>query len=551
MVSNFKMIFEGQYLRHIYSRYSAIIWLFFVYVLCEIIVNPIGEFPLNDDWAYTKALNTFRFNHEVNIGTWPAMTLLTHILWGFGFTSVFGFSFFVLRMSTLISSLVGLIVLNKIIRQFSEHTYYALIASFVLLFNPIYFNLCNTFMTDVNFNTLLLLGVYFSVNYFKNRKIRNVFPVMCVSILLVLLRQYGLILPLCFLFGCFFVSDKRLLSSSLALVNFLITWGILKYYESFLRATLSSKAMYKFSGDISLSQRLFWDQFLENLSLRLDTSAIQILLYISPLALLLSSQLRSHIRVKAVIVILAISLLVSYFLFKNGTLQTGNIFSGLSLGAETFLYQLKGTAHNRTPWFDSLLPYITTLLCGVSVFYILAFVYLKGFKTIIQSLFQPQTAFLFSLFVGYFFLLISTDSYFDRYHIPLISISLIFLCGFRVEASETRTSLFLFVPLIVFAYISVFGTRDYFTRSRKTWEAYSDLKSIELKTSPKINAGIEVFFWNEGKEDPALWDFLEPKNFEYIIQYDKPDGFKPFRTYTFQRYCPFTEDSLRIFAKEN
>lgn len=548
MAPNLKKIFKNRYPGSGY--YSGVLWLLIVYILCEIIVNPFGDFPLNDDWAYTKALNTLGSSHKINIGTWPAMTLLTQILWGYGFTSVFGFSFFVLRISTLISSFIGLTVLYKIIYQFSGKRSISFFGTAVLLFNPVYFNLSNTFMTDVNFNTLLLLGIYFCLEYFRSKKALALVPVFIVSVLLVLLRQYGLILPLCFLFACVFMCEKKTLSLLIAAFNFIITLVILKYYESFLKEVLSPKAMYKFSGDISLSQRVFWDQFWENLLLRVDSSAIQILFYLSPIAVLLVYQLRSHISIKMVSIASPISLLISYLLLKKGTLQTGNVFSGLSLGAETFLYQLKGIPHNRPFWFESLLPYFTALLCGLSVFYVFILIYIRGFKPMKQSVFQPKGAFLFSLFVGYFFLLISTDSYFDRYHIPLIVIGLIFFCGIHVENPEKRIPPILFIPLIIFAYIAVFGTRDYFTRNRKTWEAYSDIKAIDPKKSQKINAGIEVFFWNEGKEDPALWDFLEPKNFDYIIQYDKPEGFKTFRTYKFQRFCPLTEDGVTVFVRE-
>ncbi|MBL7930806.1 MAG: glycosyltransferase family 39 protein, partial [Bacteroidia bacterium] len=189
---------SSSYFRDKYDRYAPVVWLFAVYLLCEIIVYPLGEFPLNDDWAYTKALNTFTTRHEINIGTWPAMTLLSQILWGSVFTEIFGFSFFALRFSTLVSSFIGLVFLYKTLHQLTGERKLSFLGSTALLFNPLYFNLSNTFMTDVNFNTLMLIGIYSCFDYFRFQKNSALIWISVVSILLVLLRQYGILLPFCF-----------------------------------------------------------------------------------------------------------------------------------------------------------------------------------------------------------------------------------------------------------------------------------------------------------------------------------------------------------------
>jgi len=55
----------------------------------------------------------------------------------------FGFSFFVLRLSTLVSSLIGLLVLYKLVSEISKNKLLAFAASLVLLFNPVYLT-CRT-----------------------------------------------------------------------------------------------------------------------------------------------------------------------------------------------------------------------------------------------------------------------------------------------------------------------------------------------------------------------------------------------------------------------
>ncbi len=79
-----------------------------VFILSEIIVNPSGNFPLNDDWSYSKSVNILHNEGKYNIGDWGAMTLFTNLIWGFLFTKIFGFS-------TIVSSLIGILVLNKLV----------------------------------------------------------------------------------------------------------------------------------------------------------------------------------------------------------------------------------------------------------------------------------------------------------------------------------------------------------------------------------------------------------------------------------------------------
>ena len=141
-----------------------------IFLLAELIVNPTGEFPLNDDWSYAKSILTWIKEGRYDLGEWPAMTLVAHLAWGLLFTKIGGFSFFVLRLSTLVSSFIGIWFLFKIIRKISKSALVAFTGSLVLLFNPIYFNLSNTYMTDVNFNTLLLLACYFTINFFENQR---------------------------------------------------------------------------------------------------------------------------------------------------------------------------------------------------------------------------------------------------------------------------------------------------------------------------------------------------------------------------------------------
>ena len=79
-----------------------------VWVLTILIVNPLGDFPLNDDWSYAKSVKTLFDTGQLKLYNWGEMTLVAHVYFGFFFTKVFGFSFTVLRFSTSLSGLLSI-----------------------------------------------------------------------------------------------------------------------------------------------------------------------------------------------------------------------------------------------------------------------------------------------------------------------------------------------------------------------------------------------------------------------------------------------------------
>src|SRR5882757_3111253 len=94
----------------------AVIWAF-----AELLIRPYGEFPLNDDWSYTLSLQQWYSTHHYHLTGWTSMPLLTQLAWGMAFCKVFGFSFTVLRYSTLVLGLAGGIGAYFLSREFSQN----------------------------------------------------------------------------------------------------------------------------------------------------------------------------------------------------------------------------------------------------------------------------------------------------------------------------------------------------------------------------------------------------------------------------------------------
>ncbi len=516
-----------------------------IFIVCECIVNPIAEFPLNDDWAYSKSVY-FALNNHYTIGSFGAMTLATHIAWGALFTKILGFSFTTLRFSTLISALIGLFFLNKLVIKISGNKLLGFFACLILLLNPLYFNLANTFMTDVNFTTLLILCCYCAFNFFETGRQVFVLYFFIFSVALVLLRQFGIISPICFFLACVLMKEKRKQSVFLSIVVLVLVIVVLKLYENYLKNTLPAASEYTFSGSIDILSKTFWDNFFINVKSRFGIIIVHILVYSFPFAVIYTFSILKTFNKLLVFAVATFCFCIVYFTLKDVQFPFHNIFTNMALGPETFKQK---SGHNYSQGFQEIcqiIKYVFSTYTLIVVFFIVIFK--AKIKKGIFSL-SPEFAFLICLIATYIFLILITKEqvYFDRYHIPIIAILLIVFS----YAGKLFKPKFIFasIPLLCFFYVSVFGTKDYLTINRTKWEVYNYVKKDLHQHVRKINGGFEINCWNEAY-DSWWYDYYNLDAFDFLIQFDKEKDFKRVLPFAFQRYFPYKKDTINLYMRE-
>jgi len=143
------------------SQFFDIAVLAVMYVVTILIVNPLGDFPLNDDWSFALAVKGLVEYGDWRPNGWTGASLITQSLWGAIFCIPAGFSFNALRFSTLISAVFGVIGVYILLVTNNRGRILAVIAALTLAFNPIYYELSFTFMTDVLFTALSILSSIF------------------------------------------------------------------------------------------------------------------------------------------------------------------------------------------------------------------------------------------------------------------------------------------------------------------------------------------------------------------------------------------------------
>lgn len=522
--------------------------LILIFIISECIVNPIGNFPLIDDWCYAQIVLYFDKEGSINLGNFPAMTLYTHVLWGYFFTHLFGFSFMVLRISSFISAIAGFWFLNKLVLQISGNKIVAFMSCLIIMFHPLAFSLTNTFMTDVNFNTLVIICCYLLYNYFRTAHIAYyVFFSLC-SVAITLTRQYGIVFPVCFVFASFFMREKRILNLILAIVTFIITYTLLKVYEHHLAAVIPSGSTYKFSENIHITSRVFWETFYETFLLRYKDIVIDMLVYTMPLAIIFLASLIKQSHIKLTVFIFVVSAIFVYFLFNNFCLSCSSISATMTVLPESFCESFKGARHYKTESYGVFFFWVKWVSAFVTLFvFILAMVWLF-LKSKSKHLLSADCVFFIAFIFGYSFMTLITESNFDRYYIPLITVSLL-LFAYLTKFNSLKIWPAI-IPLMLWSYVSIFGTKDYMELNRQKWEAYWYLRQ-ELKIpKEKINGGFEVNCWNEG-EGMGWRDFLNMDNFDYLIQFNPEPNFKALKEFEFQHYFPYKKDKIYIFVREH
>jgi hypothetical protein len=121
---------------------------------------PFVEAGFNDDWGYAYiALNLARTGH-FSYGSLSAATLLFQAYWGSALIHLFGFSFQLLRFSTLPFAMGCAVLCYRLARLANLPPASSLFASLALVSSPAFIPLAASFMTDVYACFFMLLAYY-------------------------------------------------------------------------------------------------------------------------------------------------------------------------------------------------------------------------------------------------------------------------------------------------------------------------------------------------------------------------------------------------------
>lgn len=138
-------------------------------------ISPIGEFALNDDWVHTDSIKHWADTGNFRLMPYAGPTFYVPILYGTALTKIFGFSFSLLRISTLSITICLLLTVYYLLLKLTSKPALAFCSTLLLWLNPIFYNLSFTFMTDIPALFFLIISIYFYYQAFLWKKPKYIF----------------------------------------------------------------------------------------------------------------------------------------------------------------------------------------------------------------------------------------------------------------------------------------------------------------------------------------------------------------------------------------
>ena len=134
-----------------------------VFLAAVLLVDPRGNFPLDDDWGVGFTTFTLLQTGRVQFTPFASATAYLQFFWGALWAALFGETFTVLRLSILTLSLASTLLTYSLLRRLNVRRELALFGAAALLFHPMFFWASFTSMTHVPFVFLSIVAAWMFV----------------------------------------------------------------------------------------------------------------------------------------------------------------------------------------------------------------------------------------------------------------------------------------------------------------------------------------------------------------------------------------------------
>jgi len=523
------------------------------------IVNPIGNFPLNDDWQYARPVwYLLNKGYYFSPDTYSPI-IISQVFWGALFCLPGGFSFSALRMSTLVLSLAGILVFYFLLLKSSKNKKLSFLGALLLTANPLYFSLSNSFMTDIPFVAFSILSIYFFFCSFDSNKKSNIIAATFFSIIATLIRQFGVVIPIAFGLVAviknrpkFIQWGKYLLPAILTIISLELGLLWLKYIGSELKPYYGHSVFefLKQPGDI------FANSLARGGFLLLYSG-----FFLFPLLIFTTwntmSQLTKRQKVFIFIpILLCLPSLVTWCL----KLPCKNVFDTYGIGPLT----LKGKddiiqPNPNFPHVLLVLLQIMALLGSIMLLINLGKILiniLDAYRNKDYTKSVSEQLFILFFSIGYAVLMFVPDNFFDRYLLIFIVLSAILILSGIPEIIKISLVGFITSTIIVVALglLTAALTHDYMAWNNSRWQA-TDYLTKDLKISPhKMDGGYEfngwaIGIWYQGSvEKGKSWWYVDDD--EYIVAFHNFEGYTIIKQYSYRNYVPYEMKNIYILHRK-
>jgi hypothetical protein len=530
----------------------------FFWIAAVIAVNPLGDFPLNDDWAYGSAVRSLVQEGDFRLSGWTATNLFGQVLWGALFCLPLGFSFTALRVSTLVLGLAGILATYGLLREARVPVRLAVLGALVIAFNPIYFPLSFTFMSDVPFTALATVSSWLLVRGLRRSSWTEISAGLALVAVAILIRQIGLALPLAF-GAAYFVKQRfrarQLLPATLpGAAAFVLQIG----YQEWLR--WSDRLPTTFGSQIkALWSQLHqpWPSIVFDALKIMSISLIYTGLFLFPF-LIAMRRLALHRRIALSILMGGIAVAVTASMAVRKMLMPvhGNIISKAGIGPIT---TYGGDPFWAPPHFWLFVTFISVVGAILLAVRLLESVTLLLSQALDSIQGEPPYLFTFALvaiaatFAPLPLLGFGPHGFYDRYLIVLLPWVMLALVA---TESVNATLSFRSIPaeigafsLLAMALFAVAATHDYLSFNRARWDALESVMREYGIGPERVDGGFEFNGWY--LYDPAYigrpsssWWWVADDNF--LVGTSLREGYVPLRIDPVTRWLPWGRGDIIV-----
>lgn len=558
------------HLRAVLSKDStAVLTLTAIWVFVELLIHPAGEFPLNDDWSYTRSLQQWYAMHHYNLLGWTSMPLAAHLVWGMVFCKIFGFSFTVLRYSTLVLGCIGGIGAYFLSREFSENKAACFFTALILLLNPIYLNLSNTFMTDVPFTSFLILSILFFVKGLRQGRLTYIIQGIFFILVATMIRQLGLLAAGAFSLALLIKDGFTKRSLFLSVLATGLPLAVYFLYNHWLGTQHIYPVKYD-EGFHRIQHNLFGED--HSTFKYLLRQALNIFVYtgffIFPLIFRAGRTAIWRSRRSPAFLICAVVMagIGAYCLVhRNNIPLMGNVMNPYGIGP----VDMRDVTILRLDHIPPLPAIVWQMLClaGIIGGGVLLWAMIDSIRNV-QGNDRPLLWFLLCFAIAYCLVMLVGGGY-DRYLIPLIPVlSVLMLTGLPEQGEDDPASkmnrqlgrcaaVFFF---LVGAWFSVAGTTNYLSWNKARWNALRYL-TYEAGIPPtRIDGGFEFngyYNYNDEditylkeKADPTKKSWWWVQDDEYMITFGPVKGYAILKTFPCHHtFFPFLSENIFVLKR--
>jgi len=551
-----------------------------------IIVNPIGDFPIIDDEFYGRVVQSVLATGHYHPPE-ANMPFITNMLWGLLFGLPAGASYTVLRFSSLVAGLLGLFGAYILVRDLGQSRWIRWVVTLILAFNPAYYALSHTFMTDVLFTTLCIWAAVFFARSLKSGSSFEIALGTVLALAATLSRQIGMAAPVAFAAVLILtrgLSRKTLLRAASPIAVCVI--GLLGLYR-FLAAGGRLPELYNLFTNVEISTFTHARTLLITPISNVYCTAIYLGLFLLPILLCtLGLTLRSGS--KAVFAVTAAGVLT---LIVGAVARSRFGWSDFMPLPEGHLLREQGIGllWLRSPDQVPSLPE-AFWVCVTSLAFIGAALFIYHLSvwgvSVARSLSsrrtmsEAETATLFLLFCGIILALpfIGIRST-DRYLVPCLPFFAAGLASFSTQPGGQPLRVATAGLLAAFCLFSVIGTRDYMAWHRVSAQASRDLMETSHVPPESIDGGNEFnylypaestpkdiadgvkklerkrpqyFFTDELRKQYGLLIALgwRPPSTQYLVAFGPVPGYRVMREYAYDRWMPPRVQKIVVLQKE-